>query len=106
MLGDPGEGGLAGAPLGFAEVAGSDWTLRANLQAGQRGTVGSPWWRTEEAGGARGEDQEHGAAALTLLRRLRLCRLRQEELGRGLERMAWHQNELLELQQLLDVLRT
>lgn len=41
---------------------------------------------------------------LTLLRRLRLCWLGQEELGRRLERMTGHQHQLLELQQLLDVL--
>lgn len=42
VLGDPGEEGLAVAPLGFAEVAGSDWTWRANLQTGHRAIVSSP----------------------------------------------------------------
>lgn len=41
---------------------------------------------------------------LTLLGLLSLCWLRQKELGRRLERMTRHQNQLLELQQLLDVL--
>lgn len=41
---------------------------------------------------------------LTLLL-LPLSWLRQEELCRGLERMTGHQNQLLELQQLLDVLQ-
>lgn len=49
MLGDPGEEGLAVVRLGFAEVAGSDWTWRANLRTGSRGTVGSPSSRKEEA---------------------------------------------------------
>lgn len=35
---------------------------------------------------------------------LALLRLREEELGRRLKRVAWHQHQLLELQQLLDVL--
>lgn len=49
MLGDPGEEGLAVVPLGFAEVAGSDWTWRANLWTGWRGTISSPSSRKEEA---------------------------------------------------------
>lgn len=35
---------------------------------------------------------------------LALLRLREEELGRRLKRVAWHQHQLLKLQQLLDVL--
>ena len=49
-------------------------------------------------------DQEFPQVDLTLLLLLCLRGLRQEELGRRLERMTWHQNQLLELQKLLDVL--
>lgn len=49
--------------------------------------------------------EELASGFLTLLGLLRLGRLRQEELGRGLEGVARHQNQLLELQQLLDVLQ-
>ena len=42
---------------------------------------------------------------ITLLRRLCLCWLRQEKLGRRLEGVTRHQNQLLKLQKLLDVLQ-
>jgi len=49
---------------------------------------------------------QRAAGDLTWLRLLHLCGLRQEELGRGLEGVTRHQDQLLELQQLLDVLHT
>lgn len=51
VLGVPGEEGLAVAPLGFAEVAGSDSTWRANLPTGTRGSIGSR--STQRGGGER-----------------------------------------------------
>lgn len=51
VLGVPGEEELAVVPLGFAEVAGSDSTWRANLPTGTRGSIGSR--STQRGGGER-----------------------------------------------------
>ena len=92
----PGAGRSEELP-GFAEVAGIDLASVAGLRTqegphGVRGAAGVMWRH-------RGRPSRVGG-----LTWLTLLGLRQQELSRWLEVVAWHKHQLLELEELLDVL--